>query len=589
MKAQAFELGANDYLVKLPDRVELLARIRYHSHAYLHKIQRDEAHRALRESQKQLQDSNTALISLNQKLEEATRAKSEFLANMSHEIRTPMNGVLGMTTLLRDTLLTSEQDELVETIRVSGESLLTIIDDILDFSKIEAGKIELEKRPFDLRDCVNQAVEVLATKASEKKLDLVALFDPGVPSAVMGDVTRLRQVLVNLIGNAVKFTAKGEVVVSVSVEGTAGEGDVRIGFGISDTGIGIPRDKRERLFQSFNQADNSTSRQFGGTGLGLAISKRLVELMGGAIGLESEEGKGSRFHFTILVRPGTAVPSFPREPLPYFNGKRVLIIEDNAAQRRALAQWIHLWGLEYSEAKDLTEAGNLLKGAAKPFHVLLLDQELLESKDALSQYLEKLRTWPGAAEAKVLLFSYTRHPIEEIVELGGAAGVNKPVRPASLLEALSQSIAGTPRKKKRTDSESVFDPRLAEKLPRRILVADDNSINRKVASKMLKRFGYAADTVGNGREVMHALETKTYDLIFLDMQMPGMDGCETARRIRAKWARQEAERPRLVALTGTAMIGDRERCLLAGMDDYMTKPIRVEELVAILKSRGTFL
>jgi signal transduction histidine kinase len=303
VKAQAFELGANDYLVKLPDRVELVARVRYHSEFYISARQRDEAFRALRESQHELAARNAELLTLNQQLEEATRAKSEFLANMSHEIRTPMNGVIGMTTLLAGTPLTAEQRSCVETIRSCGESLLTILNDILDFSKIEAGRIELETHPYDLRQCIEEACELVAAPAADKGLDLVALLAPGTPTRVVGDDTRLRQVLVNLLANAVKFTTRGEVVLTVRAEPPSAAGEVRVHFAVRDTGIGIPAEKRDRLFQSFSQVDSSTTRQFGGTGLGLAISKRLTELMGGAIGVESEAGRGSTFFFHVPVRP----------------------------------------------------------------------------------------------------------------------------------------------------------------------------------------------------------------------------------------------------------------------------------------------
>ncbi len=588
VKSDAFAAGANDYLVKLPDRIELIARIRYHSKAYQNRLERDAAYRALHESQLQLVDSNTALISLNQKLEEATRAKSEFLANMSHEIRTPMNGVIGMTTLLLDTPLNAEQRDLIEIIRSSGDSLLTIINDILDFSKIESGKIELETHPYILRQCVEEALELLAPKAAEKGLELVALIDPAAPSLVVGDVTRLRQVIVNLVGNAIKFTAKGEVVVSVAVTDGAKPGEFRLGFTVADTGVGIPREKQDRLFQSFSQVDSSpTTREFGGTGLGLAISKRLVELMGGTMWVESEVGKGSKFLFNLTLRAGGDEAPAWRRGSPALRGKRLLLLEDNGAQRRAFAQFAQMWGFQVGEAESVAAAETALRGPGPRFDLLLLDLELLgESADATVTRLQGL---PRATGAALLLLSAERLRARGAHTPAVHGIVAKPLRPAPLLESLVRALTGVAQEERRVAIASPFgtDGReMADRLPLRLLVADDNAVNQKVALMILKRLGYNADAVGNGLEVLQALETKIYDVILLDVQMPEMDGYETARRVCAKWSRLEHERPRIIAMTGNAMQGDRELCLEAGMDDYISKPMQVEELKAALELWG---
>ncbi len=597
MKGQAFAAGANDYLVKLPDKIELIARLRYHSKAHMNQVQRDDAYRALRESQKQLVESNSTLLSLNQKLEEATLAKSEFLANMSHEVRTPMNGVIGMTALLLDTELTDEQREYVEATRSSADAMLTIINDILDFSKIESGKLELESHPFELHTCIEESLDLLAPKAAEKNLDLSYQVDDQIPRILVSDVTRVRQILVNLIGNAVKFTPEGEVAIEVKPAGRSQRSPepgrekdtdfIRhpeqwlLHFAVRDTGPGIPLEKQHRLFKSFQQVDASTTRHYGGTGLGLAICKRLTELMGGSVWVESEAGKGATFHFTIQAKSAATTTPPPWQVLqPQLNGKRLLVIEDNATNRAILDHRLKQWGLNPEFAQSSQTALALL-ASAPPFDVAILDLQLPDLDGF--ELARKIRATPQGERLPLMMLSAVRPRGDDVrpAELGISIFVHKPIRPAQLLESLYRGLGVQLQREKRAPASPSLDATFARRNPLRLLLADDNPINQKVGLSVLQKLGYRADIANNGLEVIKALEQKAYDVLLLDVQMPEMDGLEAARTICRRWP--EARRPRIIAMTGNALLGDREKCLEAGMDDYISKPVRIGELQAALE------
>jgi signal transduction histidine kinase/HPt (histidine-containing phosphotransfer) domain-containing protein len=572
-KLRAYELDAIDCISKPLEpeiiRARLLAALR-----------------AKRE-QDDMARRNHELMKARTAAEAAARAKADFLAAMSHEIRTPMNGVIAMVSLLLETPLNADQRSYLDTIHASSESLLNIINDILDFSKIESGKMELDSHQFELCACVEETLDLLSVKAVEKNLDLVYQIDDGIPAIVKGDSHRLRQVLANLFSNAIKFTAAGDVSVRIKRLSAPPMNEteaypLHLHFSVQDTGMGITPDKLSRLFQPFMQTDVSTAKQFGGSGLGLAISKKLVELMGGKMWAESVPGKGSTFHFTANLQ---AEPQAAREfRQPKLADLRVLVVDDNASSRRALADQTTKWGMISETAETARQALELIRSGAN-FDLAILDLHL-PGMDGMALAAE-IRKLPGATMLPLVLLMPlgTRAHAATDAHLAFAHHVAKPVKPAQLCAVIERALFSP---KTAVPAAAAPSALLSERLPLRILLVDDNEINQKVAARILRQIGYQPDLAENGRKALDALDGKIYDLVFMDVMMPEMDGLEATRNIRER-QKDPAAHPNyrsrivIVAMTAHAMQSDREKCLAAGMDDYLPKPIRPADIRGIIE------